>query len=65
MSDRQLRDVRRDPPCLVLREQLGRNVRFTSESGHSLPRPPCPLCADFVAEVGGDTRVAVVTNFLK
>jgi Cdc6-like AAA superfamily ATPase len=25
----------------------------------------CPLCADFVAEVGGDTRVAVVTNFLK
>jgi hypothetical protein len=24
-----------------------------------------PLCADFVAEVGGGTRVAVVTNFLK
>ena len=25
----------------------------------------CRLMADFVAEVGGDTRVAVVTNFLK
>jgi hypothetical protein len=25
----------------------------------------CPLLADFVAEVGGDRRVAVVTNFLK
>jgi hypothetical protein len=36
-----------------------------AKSGHCGAAVGCPLCADFVAEVGGDTRVAVVTNFLK
>jgi len=31
---RRLRDIRRDPPRLVAREQLGLNVRFTLKSGH-------------------------------
>jgi hypothetical protein len=30
----QLGDIRRDPPRLVLGEQLGLNVRFTPKSGH-------------------------------
>jgi hypothetical protein len=29
------------------------DVRSTPKSGHSLKRQACPLCADFVAEVGG------------
>jgi hypothetical protein len=33
---RQLCDIRRDPSRLVLRHQLGLNVRFTPESGHPL-----------------------------
>jgi hypothetical protein len=44
---------------------LNIDVRFTLESGHSSARSGCLLWADFVAEVGGDTRVAVVANFLK
>jgi hypothetical protein len=47
----------------IARDRL--NVRFTPKSGHWQTTVGCPLCADFVAEVGGDTRVAVVANFLK
>jgi len=38
---------------------------FTPNSGHYRSANKCPLCADFVAEIGGDTRVAVGANFLK
>jgi hypothetical protein len=49
---RQLGDIGRDPSRLVLREQLGLNVRFTPKSGHWNSAARCPLCADFVAKGG-------------
>jgi hypothetical protein len=33
------------------------HVRFTPNTGHSWARLACPLCADFVAKVGGPLQV--------
>jgi hypothetical protein len=42
-----------------------RHVRFTRDSGHQSDIAPCPLCADFVVEVGDDRCVATGANFVK
>jgi coenzyme F420-reducing hydrogenase beta subunit len=41
------------------------DVRFTPKRGHRLSAVGCPLCADFVAEVGDDRCVATGANFFK
>jgi hypothetical protein len=37
--------IRRNPPRFIPRQQLGRDVRFTPESGHWLSTSGCPLWA--------------------
>jgi hypothetical protein len=44
MSLMGLADIKARPP----------DVRFTPESRHQFSALECPLCADFVAEVGDD-----------
>ena len=44
--------------------RLKPHIRFPPESGHSPDRAACPFCADFVVEVGDDSRVAAGTTFL-
>jgi hypothetical protein len=41
---------------------IGCDIRFTPKSGHSEATVGCPLCADFVAEVGCELFWSVIPS---